>query len=85
MSLLLDLLTTVKYNLSQGNLEQEVNELVFDSRKASAESVFFAIVGSSNNGHDYLQSVYENGCRVFVVQDTANIPEDATIIQVENT
>ena len=85
MSLLLDLLTTVKYNLSQGNLEQEVNELGFDSRKASAESVFFAIVGSSNNGHDYLQSVYENGCRVFVVQDTANIPEDATIIQVENT
>jgi UDP-N-acetylmuramoyl-L-alanyl-D-glutamate--2,6-diaminopimelate ligase len=85
MSLLLDLLPAVNYSLVQGNLEQEINELVFDSRKASAESVFFAIVGSTNNGHDYIQSVYENGCRVFVVQETTSLPTDATIIKVENT
>ena len=85
MSLLLDLLPAVNYSLVQGNLEQEINELVFDSRKASAESVFFAIVGSTNNGHDYIQSVYENGCRVFVVQESVNLPTDATIIKVENT
>jgi len=85
MSLLLDLLTTVNYNLSQGNLEQEVNELVFDSRKAKQNSVFFAIVGSTNNGHNFICSVYENGCRVFVVQESVNIPADATVIKVENT
>ena len=85
MSLLLDLLPAVNYSLVQGNLEQEINELVFDSRKASAESVFFAIVGSTNNGHDYIQSVYENGCRVFVVQETKSLPTDATIIKVANT
>ena len=85
MSLLLDLLPAVNYTLVQGNLEQEINELVFDSRKASAESIFFAIVGSTNNGHDYIQSVYENGCRVFVVQETTSLPTDATIIKVVNT
>ena len=85
MSLLLDLLPAVNYTLVQGNLEQEISELVFDSRKASAESVFFAIVGSTNNGHDYIQSVYENGCRVFVVQETTSLPTDATIIKVVNT
>lgn len=85
MSLLLDLLPAVHYSLVQGNLEQEVNGLVFDSRKASVESVFFAIVGSTNNGHDYIQSVYENGCRVFVVQETTILPMGATIIKVANT
>ena len=85
MSLLLDLLPAVNYTLVQGNLQQEINELVFDSRKASTESVFFAIVGSTNNGHDYVQSVYENGCRVFVVQESTSLPIDATIIKVANT
>jgi UDP-N-acetylmuramoyl-L-alanyl-D-glutamate--2,6-diaminopimelate ligase len=85
MSLLLDLLPAVNYSLVQGNLEQEINELVFDSRKASAESVFYAIVGSTNNGHDYIQSVYEKGCRIFVVQESTSLPTDATIIKVENT
>ena len=85
MSLLLYLLPAVNYTLVQGNLEQEINELVFDSRKASAESIFFAIVGSTNNGHNYIQSVYENGCRVFVVQETTSLPTDATIIKVVNT
>jgi UDP-N-acetylmuramoyl-L-alanyl-D-glutamate--2,6-diaminopimelate ligase len=85
MSLLLDLLPAVNYTLFQGNLEQEINELVFDSRKASADSVFFAIAGSTNNGHNFISSVYENGCRVFVVQEVVNLPADATIIQVQNT
>ncbi|MBU3660307.1 MAG: UDP-N-acetylmuramoyl-L-alanyl-D-glutamate--2,6-diaminopimelate ligase [Flavobacteriales bacterium] len=85
MSLLLDLLPAVNYSLLQGNLEQEINELVFDSRKATAESVFFAIVGSTNNGHEYIQSVYEKGCRVFVVQEETTLPADATIIKVSNT
>jgi UDP-N-acetylmuramoyl-L-alanyl-D-glutamate--2,6-diaminopimelate ligase len=85
MSLLLDLLPAVNYTLFQGNLEQEINELVFDSRKASADSVFFAIVGTTNNGHNFISSVYENGCRVFVVQEVVNLPADATIIQVQNT
>lgn len=85
MSLLLDLLPAVNYALVQGNLEQEINELVFDSRKASAKSVFFAIVGSTNNGHNYIQNVYEKGCRVFVVQESTSLPKDATIIKVENT
>jgi len=85
MSLLLDLLPAVNYTLVQGNLEQEINELVFDSRKASADSVFFAIAGSTNNGHDYIQTVYEKGCRVFVVQETSILPMNATIIKVANT
>jgi UDP-N-acetylmuramoyl-L-alanyl-D-glutamate--2,6-diaminopimelate ligase len=85
MSLLLDLLHAVNYTLVQGNLEQEINELVFDSRKASADSVFFAIAGSTNNGHDYIQTVYEKGCRVFVVQETSILPMNATIIKVANT
>lgn len=85
MNLLLDLLTGIDYKFVQGNLEQEVNDLVFDSRKAKAQSVFFAIVGSANNGHNFVQSVYDNECRVFVVQEEVNLPEDATIIKVSNT
>jgi UDP-N-acetylmuramoyl-L-alanyl-D-glutamate--2,6-diaminopimelate ligase len=66
-------------------LEQNANDLVFDSRKAVANSVFFAIVGFTNNGHQFVQQAYNQGCRIFVVQEKVKLPEDATIILVPNT
>ena len=79
------LLENINYKLINGSLEQNATDLVFDSRKAVAESVFFAIVGFTNDGHQFVQQAYNQGCRIFVVQEKVELPEDATIILVPNT
>jgi UDP-N-acetylmuramoyl-L-alanyl-D-glutamate--2,6-diaminopimelate ligase len=79
------LLENINFKLVNGSLGQSANELVFDSRKAVADSVFFAIVGFTNNGHQFVQQAYNQGCRIFVVQEKVELPEDATIILVSNT
>jgi UDP-N-acetylmuramoyl-L-alanyl-D-glutamate--2,6-diaminopimelate ligase len=79
------LLENINFKLVNGSLEQSASDLVFDSRKAVADSVFFAIVGFTNNGHQYVQQAYNQGCRIFVVQEKVELPEDATIILVHNT
>jgi UDP-N-acetylmuramoyl-L-alanyl-D-glutamate--2,6-diaminopimelate ligase len=79
------LIENINFKLINGSLDQNATDLVFDSRKAVADSVFFAIVGFSNNGHQFVQQAYDQGCRIFVVQDKVELPDDATIILVHNT
>lgn len=50
--------------------ELEILSLCVDSRKASeaAGTLFFAIKGERNDGHDYLLSLYKQGVRMFLVE-----------------
>lgn len=40
---------------------KEVSSVVIDSRKVEKDSLFIAIKGARNDGHDYIAQVYENG------------------------
>lgn len=68
----------------------EINWLLIDSRSLTfpAESLFFALVSQRNNGHQYIQDLYRQGVRAFVVSelrpDFKNMP-DAFFLEVENT
>ena len=44
---------------------------LIDSRKviSTEKSLFFAINGAQNNGHDYISDLYEQGVRNFVIDD----------------
>lgn len=44
-------------------------ELVSDSRKAKADSLYVAIKGTSHDGHKFLEQVYKQGCRHFIIED----------------
>ena len=50
--------------------DHEIQYLVTDSRKivASPRSLFFAIRGPRNDGHDHITEVYKQGVRSFVVE-----------------
>ena len=61
-----------------------VLDLIYDSRKAKENTVFFAIVGETVNAHKFVNDVYEKGCRIFVVSEDVVLPEDTVIIKVEN-
>lgn len=66
-----------------------IEHLLIDSRKISfaATSLFFAIVGNRRDGHNYIDDVYKQGVRNFVISnnvDTSNYT-DANFLIVNNT
>jgi len=76
----------MKLNLKNNNIKI----LLTDSRSLSnpAETLFFALVTAHNDGHRYIEELYEKGVRDFVVQHDfpgkAAMPA-ANIYGVENT
>jgi len=72
-----------------GNNENQVKELLTDSRKLIHADVtlFFAITGTKLDGHHYINDLYNKGVRNFLVTtlpDTAQYPE-VNFILVKNT
>ena len=68
MHLLKDILYGVNIIEVHGHTNSVVNHLTFDSRNTTNESVFFAIKGVTNDGHDYIDNVcqkwmYDYYCR----------------------
>lgn len=66
-----------------------ISFLLIDSRKINAaeSSCFFAIIGNSRDGHQYIAEAYQKGVRCFVVSqkvDLNNFPE-ASFIDVPDT
>ena len=85
MQLLSTILNNCSFEVLQGKLSLEISSLTFDSRNAKEGCLFFAIVGSMNDGHQFIQSAYELGCRAFVVEKKVSLPSDATVVRVTQT
>ena len=47
--------------------------------------MFFAIEGSVNDGHDYIQQVIDAGCNAIIVSKEVETPEELQCYSVENT
>lgn len=80
------------HRIVKGGMETEIEDVVYDSRKAGENNAFVCIIGAVTDGHRYIGGALKQGCRVFVIQkDISEIPElnnadDAvTVIQTENT
>ncbi len=82
--LLEQILETVEYN-GDVPLDIDVDDIAYNSNKASKDTLFVCLVGAVVDGHDFAFSAYEKGCRVFVCQHDIPLPEDANIIMVEDT
>ena len=79
-----DWLKRLTCELVQGNLDEAVDEVIYDSRKARKNSVFVCIKGSVRDSHDFIPDVLEKGCKVLVVEKGVEVPADVTVIKVEN-
>lgn len=47
------LLEGVSYTLVQGSLELDIEDIIYDSRKAAPGRLFVCIVGTQRDSHDY--------------------------------
>ncbi len=69
----------------QGLFDAEAEDIVYDSRKARAGTVFVALRGAKTDGHRFVCSAYAQGCRMFVCEDEQSLPEDAAVVYVRDT
>ncbi len=66
-----------------GPIDFEIKDLVFDSRKVRASSLFFAIKGTQVDGHDYIEKAIQNGASAIVCERLpATLQDSLTYIQV---
>lgn len=65
--------------------DREIDSLCYDSRKACEGSLFVCLEGMTVDGHDYIGSAYEKGCRVFAVSKIPSGFVDALFIKFEDT
>lgn len=82
-----DLLKGLSYECIRGNIDREIKEVVYDSRKLSEGCLFICICGYNVDGHSFAGEAAGKGAAALVVQKDVEIPEesDITVIKVEDT
>ncbi|MDQ9821929.1 Mur ligase domain-containing protein, partial [Acinetobacter sp. 163] len=65
--------------------ETEVTAVVNDSRKLEQGCLFICIKGAAFDGHTFAAEAVEKGAAVLLVQEPVDVPDEVTVIQVEDT
>ncbi len=74
-----------------GDANAVIDSIVIDSRETKQGSMFVCIVGDVNDGHKFIDSAYDNACRVFLMSDAETMTsfmqkhDDVTVILAKNT
>ena len=79
---LIDLIFRMNYTLLQGSLEQDITEVIYDSRKAVPGCIFLCLPGAVTDGHKYIPDVLEKGAVALVVEQDVKVPEHITVLKV---
>lgn len=71
--------------LKEGN-EEYINNVSIDSRDVKLGDLFIPIIGESLDGHEFMLSAYQNGCRTFLIDKNHNFEkDDINLIEVADT
>jgi UDP-N-acetylmuramoyl-L-alanyl-D-glutamate--2,6-diaminopimelate ligase len=69
----------------RGDITRTIEDIKYDSRKVNAADAFVAIRGMKQDGHRFVNDVYEKGCRAFIVEDIPEAFKEAVFIKVSDT
>lgn len=65
--------------------DREIADIVYDSRKACKDTMFVCLTGAYSDGHDYAESAFDKGVRVFLAERKLSLPGDAVVIVTKNS
>ncbi len=83
---IIELLKNLKTESIHGNLETQINQIQFDSRKVEKNDVYVALKGTVADGHQFIKQVIQKGVKMIVCEKLPVYLEDKiTYIQVEDT
>lgn len=80
-----ELLKGMEYELLQGSLEQDIKDVVYDSRKAGMGCIFVCINGETLDAHKFIPEVVSKGVKVVVVEKEIVAGADITLIKVASS
>jgi UDP-N-acetylmuramoyl-L-alanyl-D-glutamate--2,6-diaminopimelate ligase len=81
-----ELISNVPQAKIQGDANLAIKKLCFDSRQIAESTLFFAIKGTTVDGHTYIQDVIEKGAIAIVCEELpSELNSQVTYISVENS
>lgn len=81
-----ELLVNTEYKMIN-DLNPEISDVVYDSRKASDSTAFVCLKGYTSDGHKFAKSAVQSGASALVISDELDfeVPENVAVVKVENT
>ena len=82
--LLKDILKDIDIINTKGNLDIEIDNIQYDSRKVGKNGLFICVKGFNVDGHKFIDKAIEQGAKAFLVEEEIYI-EGYTFVKVKNT
>lgn len=79
------LLSELDYQLLYGQMDKDIIQIDYDSRKVVEGSLFVCIVGAQVDGHRFIDQVIEKGAKVIVVEREVPYRDGITYIKVQDS
>lgn len=79
------LLEKLEYKVEQGNLQKEITQVVYDSRKIQEGCIFVCIEGMNFDGHMAVGDACSKKAGAIVVGKEVTVEGDITVIRVQDT
>lgn len=80
-----ELLKDLEYQVLSGSIDVNVNELVYNTKKVTKESVFVCIKGAAFDSHDAAADAAKSGAIVIVAERPVEVPEGICVVLVKDT
>ncbi|NSW90515.1 MAG: UDP-N-acetylmuramoyl-L-alanyl-D-glutamate--2,6-diaminopimelate ligase [Firmicutes bacterium] len=68
-----------------GEVDIDISNIVYDSRKAVKDSLFVCIDGTTADGHRFIPEAIENGAGAVLVQKEVRVPDGITVVRIKDT
>jgi len=80
------LLTKLHYEIIQGTLDKDVESIAYDSRKVTKNSIFVAITGYMQDGHQFIPEAINRGATAIIVETDVQVKtsKEVTVLKVQN-
>ncbi|MBU3142276.1 UDP-N-acetylmuramoyl-L-alanyl-D-glutamate--2,6-diaminopimelate ligase [Clostridium sp. CF012] len=76
------IMENINLDLINGNIDIDISEIQYDSRKIKNGDLFFCIEGYKVDGHEYIQNAINNGAVAIVCQKNIENQSNCTVIKV---
>lgn len=81
-----ELLDSIDYEILQGDVSGEVNNICWDSRKVKLGDLFICVKNRNIDRHDFIMEAISNGAKIVVVEKLVeSIPNSITLIKVNDS
>lgn len=79
------IMENINFNLIKGDIDVDITEIQYDSRKIKKGDAFFAIEGYKVDGHKFIQNAINNGAVAIICQKDIENGINATVIRTEDS